>query len=1045
MFDALIAWSLRNRLLVIVAALMVGAAGTFNLLRMPVDVFPDLTAPTVTVITEAHGMAPEEVESLITFPIETTLNGATAVRRVRSATAAGISVVWVEFEWGSEIFRARQIVGEKLQLLADALPSEAQRPVLAPISSIMGEIMFVGLRGSSHSRMALREVADWTLRRRLLALPGVAQVVPIGGEERQYQVLLDPARLRAFQLPIEQVLEALRQASQNGTGGFLEQGGTEYLVRGLGRAESLEALGQTVVGLQTSTGGNRTPILLEQVAQVQLGPGLKRGEGSMQAEHAVIIGIQKQPGANTLELTRRIDQALDEIQTALPPGMTIDRSGFRQADFISRAIHNVTAALRDGAILVALILLLFLGSWRTTFIALTALPVSILLTALVLAMTGDSLNTMSIGGITIAIGALVDDAIIDVENVLRRLRENRRKPLLERLPVLTVVYLASREVRGAILFGTLIVVLVFLPLFFLSGVEGRLLRPLGISYIVSILASFVVALSLTPVLSYLLLGTSEREQERPDAWLARVLKGLYAPLLRTALRHPGWVLGWSAAAAAAALAVTPFLGRSFLPEFNEGSLTIGTVTLPGTSLGTSDSLGTATEKVLLEVPEVQSTTRRTGRAELDEHAQGVNGSELDAVLALRDRPKEAVLADLRQKLASVPGVQATLGGPIAHRIDHMLSGTRAQLAVKIFGEDLERLRNLGKQVEGVMKGIDGLVDLSVEQQVNIPQLKVRFNRLALASHGLTPGALGEGLELALQGKVMGRILENGRAYDLVARFPDAYRADPGQLSTLPIQTPVGLVPLGALASVSRDVGPNTISRENVQRKLVVSANVAGRDLRGAVDELQAKVRTDVSFPPGYFVSYGGQFESEAEASRVILWLSLLVGLGIFFILSTAFQSLRSALIILVNLPLALIGGIGAVLLSGGVVSIASLVGFITLFGIATRNGIMMVSHYLHLLKVEQTRFEEAIVRGSEERLLPVLMTALTAGLALIPLVIGHDQPGNELQSPLAMVVLGGLLSSTLLNMLVIPPLFARYGKAPEPSSLPDSEPSPEPI
>lgn len=1028
MFDGMIAWSLKNRLLIIAVSIVIMVGGGLNLARMPVDVFPDLTAPTVTVITEAHGMAPEEVETLITFPLETALNGATDVRRVRSATAAGIAVVWVEFGWGTDIFRARQIVAEKLQLVTEDLPVEANRPVLAPISSIMGEIMFVGLRGEAHSPMALRDAADWMVRRRLLALPGVAQVVPIGGDEKQYQVLIRPERLQAYGIGLQTVLETIRQSSQNAAGGFLEQGGTEYLIRGIGRVDSIEQLKQTVVSMKVDAGGRRIPVLLGQLADVQVGPALKRGEGSMLAKPAVVIGIQKQPGANTLELTERVDQALDDIQKTLPEGMVIDRSGFRQADFITRAIHNVTVALRDGALLVAVILFLFLGSWRTTFIALTALPVSILLTAIVLAFTGDSLNTMSIGGITIAIGALVDDAIIDVENVLRRLRENRTRPVEARRPVLEVVFEASKEVRGAILFGTLIVVLVFLPLFFLSGVEGRLLRPLGISYMVSILASFFVALSLTPVLSYFLLGRSEKEQEAHEPWVAQKLKALYAPLLRGALRHPGWVVGLSALLAVGALAVVPFLGRSFLPEFNEGSLTIGTVTLPGTSLATSDALGTAVEKVLLEVPEVKSTTRRTGRAELDEHAQGVNAAELDAVLDLTGRGKEEILADIRQRLASVPGVQATLGGPIAHRIDHMLSGTRAQIAVKVFGEDLERIRSIGQQVEAIMRGVPGVVDLSLEQQTNIPQVKVRFDRGAMAQYGVTPQSLAESVEVAFQGKTLGRIVEQNRSYDLVARFPNDYRATMDAVADAPISTPGGLTPLKTLAQVHRDVGPNTISRENVQRKIVVSANVAERDLRSVVDDIRGQVSTQIQMPAGYYVTYGGQFESEAEASRIIGWLSLLVGVGIFFILMTAFGSARSAFIILVNLPLALIGGIGAVALSGGVVSIASLVGFITLFGIATRNGIMMVSHYQHLWAEEGASFAEAIERGSMERLLPVLMTALTAGLALIPLVLGQNEPGNELQSPLAVVVLGGLLTSTALNMLVIPPLYARFGR-----------------
>ncbi|MFM7200029.1 MAG: efflux RND transporter permease subunit [Myxococcota bacterium] len=1037
MSELLIAWSLRNRWLVLVGALLIVITGTFNLRQMPVDVFPDLTAPSVTVITEAPGMAPEELETLVTFPIESALNGATDVRRIRSSTAAGIVVVWVEFEWGTDVFRARQLVAEKLALVSGGLPPEAQAPVLAPISSIMGEVLFVGVRGKEFSPQVLREASENLIRRRLLAVPGVAQVVPIGGEERQFQVLLDPARLQAYRLSVQEVLQAAQESSRNASAGFLEQGGTEYLLRGIGRADSLEALKRTVVSLRRGAAGQLVPVMLGDVAEVQLGSAFRRGDGGMQGEPAVVLGIQKQPGANTLVLTAQLDAVLRDIQTTLPEGMLIDRSGFRQADFIERAIKNVSMALRDGALLVTVILFIFLGSWRTTFVALTALPVSILLTALLLALTGDSLNTMSIGGITIAIGALVDDAIIDVENVLRRLREERLKPVERRRPVLRVIYEASTEVRGAIFFGTLVVVLVFVPLFFLSGVEGRLLRPLGLSYMVSILASFLVALSLTPVLSYWLLGRSEAEHLRPESRLVLGLKRLYAPMLELALVRRGGVLLMAGLLAATSLAVWPLLGRSFLPEFNEGSLTIGLVTLPGTTLTFSSELGKAAERALLEMPEVVSTTRRTGRAELDEHAQSVSASELDVVLQSSSRAREEVLADVRARLASIPGVQSTVGGPIAHRIDHMLSGTRAQVAVKLFGPDLERLRMLGTQAEALARSVPGLVDISLEQQTSVPQVRMRFDREALALHAITPQALADAVEVLFQGKILGRLVEKGRSYDLVARFPDHHRQSVEALREAPIFTPQGVVPLKALAEVQLDRGPGTINRENGQRKLVLSANVSGGDLRSAVDALEVTLKKGLVLPTGYYLEYGGQFESEAEASRIMGLLSLAVGLLMFLILMTAFGSARVAAVILVNLPLALMGGVAAVFLTGGIISIASLVGFVTLFGIATRNGIMMVSHYQHLERMEGASRAEAVRRGSMERLLPVLMTALTAGLALIPLVLNADAPGNELQAPLAAVVLGGLLTSTALNMLVIPPLYEWVAGALPPSKHED--------
>jgi CzcA family heavy metal efflux pump len=1025
--DRIIRWSLRYRLVVLTLAALLLGWGTFIALRLPVDVFPDLTAPTVTVLAEAHGFAPEEVESLVTFPLEAAINGATGVRRVRSSTSAGLAVVWVEFEWGTDIFRARQLVGEKLQLASAALPPDLPLPVLAPVSSIMGEIMFIGMRGDERaSPLEVRSAADWVVRRRLLALPGVSQVIPIGGGVKQYQVLVDPGALSARGVSLSEVADGLRRSNRNVSGGVYHEGGQEYLIRGLGRIQGVDDIAQVVVGLR---GG--LPVRVGDVAEVVLGAAPKRGEGSINATPAVVLAILKQPDANTLALTRRVDRALDEIQTALPAGITIDRRNFRQADFISLAVENVLHALRDGAVLVVVILFAFLLNGRATFISLLAIPLSLLVAALTLEALGGTLNTMTLGGLTIAIGALVDDAIIDVENVHRRLRENRLAPPESRRPVLEVIYEASREVRGAIFFATLIIMLVFLPLFFLSGVEGRLLQPLGLSYLVAIFASLVVALTVTPVACYYLLGRRPGGAHESESPLVRWLKAAYRPMLMRALGRPGLVIGASAVLVASALAVVPFLGRTFLPGFNEGALTISAVTLPGTALPRSDEMGRRLERILLEVPEVVSTSRRTGRAELDEHAQGVHASEIDVVYRLGDRPQEAFLADVRQRTSVLP-MQLSFGGPLAHRIDHMLSGSRSNVAVKLFGDDLGQLRRLGRQVEAAMRGVPGVVDLSTEQQVEVPQLAIRYDSEALSRHGLTTGAIGEAIDMAFQGDVITRVMEGQRTYDLLVRYPAHVREDREALARTLLPVPGGgMVPLSSLATVERAMGPNTISRENVQRKLVVSCNVAGRDLGGTVADIRQAVATGVSFPAGYYVVYGGQIESADASSRLLGWLTLGVVAGIAVLLVVAFGSWRAAAIVMANMPLALIGGVFAVALSGGVLSVASLVGFITLFGIATRNGLMMISHYHHLMAHEGMALQDAIVRGSLERLSPILMTALTAGLALIPLVMRAHAPGNEIQAPMGVVILGGLLSSTFLNMVVVPALYARFGRPPE--------------
>ncbi len=1024
--DGLIRWSLVNRLLVLVGAVVISVYGALVAARMPVDVFPDLTAPTVTVITEAHGLAPQEVESLVTFPIESSVNGATGVRRVRSASGIGISVVWVEFDWGTDIHVARQTVTEKLQTATAQLPRDVRPPTLAPISSVMGEIMFIGLTSERHAGMEVREFADATLARRLRAIPGVAQVVPIGGGVRQFHVLVDPHKLLAFHLSVDDVVHALAESNQNSTGGFQVRGAQETLIRGIGRLTGKQDIEDVVI---SAPGG--TAVRVKQVARVVIEPAIKRGEGSASGKPAVILGITRQPGSNTLALTAAIDRQLDAIETELPAGMALDRHLFRQADFIERAVDNVAISLRDGAILVAIILFLFLFDARTTVIALTALPVSLLVALLALEAAGSSINTMTLGGLTIAVGALVDDAVIDVENVFRRLRDNRALPPDQQRPALLVIADASREVRGSIVFATVIVMLVFLPLFFLSGVEGRLLFPLGLAYLVAIFASMVVALTITPAMCAVLLP---RGRVHGDSLVVRWLKRVYAPSLRLALRNPWAVVGGSAALLAGAIALVPFLGRTFLPEFNEGALTISAVTLPGTSLAESDRLGRRVEEILLSFPEVVATDRRTGRAELDEHAQDVNSSEIDARIELGERSKEEFLAALRARLATVPGVVTTIGGPIAHRIDHMLSGSRASIAVKLFGDDLYLLRVHAEQIRRVMSQVPGAVDVSIEQQVDVPQLAVIFDGERIARHGLRSGALAEALETAFAGHEATRVLRGQRTYGVVVRYPDEARADREALGNTLIDTPSGAkVPLRMLADIRRDAGPSTITRENVQRKLVIMANVSGRDLGSVVSDIRAQIERDVDLPDGYHVVYGGQFESEREASRTIAALGALVIIGIYLLLYLAFRSMRSALLVMINLPLALIGGVFAVQLGGGVLSIASLVGFITVFGIATRNGIMMISHYEHLMNAEGAELAEAVERGSMERLSPILMTALCAGLALIPLVVAGHEPGNEIQAPMGVVILGGLLSSTALNMIVVPVLYSRFGRRSRPA------------
>jgi copper/silver efflux system protein len=1021
MLNKLIAWSLTHRVIVLALAALALVCGMWVAIRMPVDVFPDLTAPTVTVLTEAHGMAPEEVETLVSFPIETAVNGATGVRRVRSSTAQGISVVWVEFDWGMDIFRARQIVSEKLQTVASTLPTGIGAPLLAPVSSVMGEIMMIGLTGPQPP-MELRTVADWTIRRRLLAVPGVAQVIPIGGEVKQYQVMADPSRMLAANVTLEEVVRGAESSNENASGGVFMNQGQEYVIRGLGRVQSVNDIASTVVAVR-----NGIPVTIGQVADVLVGPAPRFGDGSVNAQPGVVLAVQKQPGANTLELTRRMERELAALQATLPPGMKIRSELFRQADFISVAVSNVLKALRDGAILVVIVLFLFLWSVRTTAISIVAIPLSLVVAIFAMQLLGITINTMTLGGMAIAIGALVDDAIIDVENVFRRLKENHHLPQQQQRPALQVIYDASREIRASIVNATLIIIVVFLPLFFLGGVEGRLLRPLGIAYVVSILASLLVAVTVTPVLCAYLLPNAKAVLTEHESALVRWLKRHYARTLDVVLAHPKRVLVAAGAALVLVLASIPLLGTAFLPEFNEGALTVSVVTVPGTSLDEANAIGKRVEQILLAQPEVSTTDRRQGRAELDEHAQGVNAAEIDVTLK-DDIEKEALFERLRAEFSAIPGTNVTIGQPIGHRIDHMLSGTRANIAVKIFGPDLYRLRQVGAQVRDAMQAVPGVADLQLEQQMDVPQLRIHADRGAMARYGMTVGQLAEAIDVAFNGERVSQVLEEGRSYDLVVRFPAAMRATPDAIAGVMFDTPTGQkVPLSQIARVTIDQGANTISRENVQRKIVVQANVAGRDLGSTVADIRTAVAAKVTLPPGYFVEYGGQFEAQEESTRVLSALGALAVAAIFLILYMEFGSARTSLLVMANLPLAVLGGVIAVFLTGGVVSIASLVGFVTLFGIATRNGILLVAHCRQLL-AEGADFREAVVRGSLERLSPILMTALTAGLALIPLAIGGGEPGNELQTPMAIVILGGLLSATALNMVVLPSLYWLFGE-----------------
>jgi CzcA family heavy metal efflux pump len=1020
MFNRIISFSLKQRVLVVCATVLLLIWGVGVVIKMPVDVLPDLNRPVVTIMTESHGLAPEEVEPLVTFPIEASMNGAPGVERVRSASSAGLSVVWVEFGWGVELMRARQIVTEKLQSVQSRLPAGAL-PGLAPVSSIMGEVMLLSLSSKSGKTppMEVRSLAEWVVRPRLLATRGVSQVVPIGGGMKQFQVLTNPTRLAQYGVSLDQLTEAVRESNRNTAGGFLQEPTREAVVRIMGRARTPEEISQTVI-----VQNQGTPITVGQVAEVRFEAGPKRGDGSVSGEPGVILSVQKQPGANTLELTRELDKALDDLKSALPEDVKVNQELFRQSTFIEAAVENVVSALRDGGALVVVIVLAFLWSWRATLISALSIPVSFVVAMLVLDRLGISVNTMTLGGLAVAIGLVVDDSIVDVENVVRRLKENAARNVP--LPPLQVVFAASCEVRNSIVFATLIIVLVFVPLLSLEGMEGKVFLPLGIAFIAALSASLCVSLTLTPALCGALLAVQKPDHH--DPWLVTRLKRLNEPLVRWALKNPIPVIGTAVAMTLVATALVPFLGREFLPPFNEGSLSVSAILPPGTSLAESNRVGSLIEKSLLSVPEVTHTGRRTGRAEMDEHAEGVNYSEIDVGMKPGKRPRAQALSEIRQKMKAFPGVTIAVGQPISHRLDHLSSGVRAALAVKVFGPDIEALRQRAQEVRTAMQDVAGVVDLMVEPQIELGQVRIEIDRVAAARYGLLPGRLAETLEIALGGESVGQVLQGQRVFELVVWFDADSRNNLETIAQTLIATPSGArIPLGQVASVKRATGPNTINRENVSRRIVVQANVQGRDLNGVVTDLQKQMLgVQKAWPPGYYVEYGGQFESQQNAMSRILLLGGFTLVAIFLALFVALGSWKLALQVMVNLPLALVGGVLAVYLTGGVLSVASLVGFITLFGIATRNGIMMLSHYQYLQKEEGVAFgEELIVRGTLERLAPVLMTALAAALGLLPLALSVGQPGKELLQPIAVVILGGLLSSTFLDQLVTPVLYSR--------------------
>lgn len=1037
MLNRLIKFSLENRLFVIAFAALVMVYGVYTAIQLPIDVLPDLNRPRVTIFLEANGMAPEEIETQVALPVETALNGAPGVEVVRSSSAIGIGMVFVEFDWDTDVYRARQLVAEKLQTVV--LP-DGITPVMGPISSVMGQIMLVGVSADSTPPSDLRTLADFTIRRRLMSIKGVAQVIPIGGERLQYQVLISSAKLKQYNLSIEALDNALQMSNQNTTGNFFDQYGTEVLIRNVGRAYTLEDLAGTVVSNKEGV-----PVLLSQVAEIKYGSAMKRGDASINAKPAVILTVEKQPGASTIGLTEEIEKALVELQNTLPSDVKLNPHIFQQRNFIENSLSNVEEALRDGFILVIIVLFLFLLNFRTTVITLTAIPLSLIISAIVFKWFDISINTLTLGGLAIAIGELVDDAIVDVENVFRRLKENKESQ--NPRPILRVIYDASSEVRNSIVYATIIVVLVFIPLFYMQGIEGKIFAPLGIAYITSIVASLFVSLTVTPALcSYMLkaVGTKSDKPQNVKWWnkflnsehtedssLVKWLKKKDTKLLNWGLANPKPVMIAAALAIVASMAIVPFFGTEFLPPFNEGSFTINLSAPPGTSLEESNKIGTLTEKLLLKVPEVEYVSRRTGRAELDEHVEPVSNSEIEVELRKEtDRSRDEIVTDIRERLSILKGVSVNVGQPISHRLDHLLSGVRAQVAIKLFGEDITSLRNNAGRIEDVISSIPGVVDAQVERQVMVPQLVIKVNRDALQRYGIQAGKVAEDLEIFYNGKVSGQILDGQKTFDIVLRTTDEERSNIENIRNTMIDTPEGnLIPLEQIATIESTSAINSVWHENTQRRIVISCNVQGRDLGSTVEEIQSKVQAELELPEGYFIQYGGQFESQQSASKLILALSIFSIAGIFLVLYSHFRSSRIVMQIMLNVPLALIGSVIAVMLTGGTFSIATLVGFITLTGIASRNGIMMISHYIHLVEHEGEKFgKEMIIRGSLERLVPVLMTALTAALALIPLTLDPQASGKEILYPVATVILGGLISSTLLDIIVTPVVFYAFGE-----------------
>lgn len=1027
MLNRIIQLSLNNRLLVLAVFALIMLTGAYLASDMDVDVFPDLTAPTVTVLTEAHGMATEEVERLVSYPLESALNGAPNIRRIRSSSAMGISIIWAEFEWGTDIYKARQIVAEKLATAESKLPEGVERPTLAPISSIMGEIMLLSLSSDSLLPMELRTIADWNVRPQLLAIGGVAQVIVIGGGYKQYEVAVDPEKMKYFGVSLNELEEAAASATHNASGGFINEYGNQYLIQGEGRTNSVEEIGNTLVKMQGTQ-----PIKITDLAEVRISAAPKIGDAAVAGKPSVILTLMKQPNANTLKLTERIDETMAAVQKQLPAGVEMNTHIFRQSSFIQASIDNLQTTLLEGALFVSIVLFLFLLNGRTTLISLLAIPASLLVTIIVLKLFGFTINTMSLGGMAIAIGALVDDAIIDVENIFKRLRENVLKPANEKQNALRIIFDASSEIRNSILIATLIIIAAFIPLFFLSGMEGRLLQPLGVSFIVAIFTSLFVAVTLTPVLSsYLLTDEKRLKRQAAGSWVERTVGSGYRKALLWVLKIPRLMILAAVVLFAFSLYLLSGLGRSFLPEFNEGSLVISVVTPPGTSLEESNRTGALVEELMLEMPEVDITSRRTGRAEMDEHAQGVNASEIDVPFNLQDRSEEAFLEAVRSRLTIVPGANITIGQPIAHRIDHMLSGTRANIAIKVFGTDLNQLFTTGNQIKQQIESITGLVDLNVEQQIEVPQIRIQPNRIMLAKYGIRLGEFMDFIDVAFAGERVGQVFEGQQSFDLVVRYNEKNRNTAEAIKHSLLDTHNGeKIPLYYVADVDVTGNPYSVSRENVQRKIVVSANVAGRDLRGVVNDVQATIGANIDLPEGYRIEYGGQFESEARATRLLLITSFGAILLIFLLLYLEFNDLSLAGVVLMNLPLALIGGVLIVYFTTGIISIASTIGFISLFGIAARNGILLVSRY-QVLQKEGRNLRDTIIEGSLDRLNPILMTALTTGLALIPLALAGEQAGNEIQSPMAVVILGGLISSTFLNLLLIPSVFLLMQKRSE--------------